>query len=47
MVKTEEIQIEPQPEKDGQPKVKEEENLPQEIIIDEGIIFSYRKYYQW
>ena len=35
MVKTDEIQIEPLPEKE-EPTVKEEENLSQEIIIDKG-----------
>lgn len=35
MVKTDEIQIEPPPKKE-EPTVKEEENLPQEIIMDKG-----------
>ena len=35
MVKTDEIQIEAPPEEE-EPTVKEEENLPQEIIIDKG-----------
>ena len=35
MVKTDEIQIEAPPEKE-EPTVKEEEHLPQEIIIDKG-----------
>ena len=36
VVKTDEIQIEAPPEKEEPMAVKEEENLPQEIIIDKG-----------
>lgn len=35
MVKTEEIQIKPPPEQE-EPTVTEQENLPQEIVIDKG-----------
>ena len=35
MVKTDEIQIKPPPEQE-EPTVTEQENLPQEIVIDKG-----------
>ena len=35
MVKTEEIQIKPAPQQE-EPTVTEQENLPQEIVIDKG-----------